>query len=116
MPLEILPDHFDDATHNELDKAVNETVEEDIAETEDLSALHRSHLLSTIIEHCDDLDSKYGLPGQAKKLIKTHGELRAMLASAWKHKSYRDIRSLGQSRVSTISIHHLLANKFSVMP
>ena len=95
MPLETLPDRLDDATHDELDKAVNETIEEDITDADDLSPRDSAQLLSAIIEHCDDLDSKYGLLGQTKKLIKTHGELRVMLASAWKHKSYRKIRNLG---------------------
>ena len=95
MPLETLPDCLDDATHNELDKAVNETVEEDITDADDLSPREGAWLLSAIIEHCDDLDNKYAGLGQAKKLIKTHGELRVMLASAWKHKSYREIRNLG---------------------
>ena len=97
MPLESLPDRLDDATHGKLDKAVNESVEEDIADTdsEDLSARDHAQLLSAIIEHCDNLDSKYVGLGQTKKLIKTHGELRAMLDSAWKRKSYREIRNLG---------------------
>ena len=95
MPLESLPDRFDDATHGKLDKAVNETVEEDITDAEDLSVRDHAHLLSAIIEHCDDLDNKYIGPGQGKTLIKTHGEIRAMLDSAWKRKSYREIRNLG---------------------
>jgi hypothetical protein len=95
MPLETLPDPLDDATHDGLDKAVNETVEDDITDAEDLSVRDHAQLLSAIIENCDDLDSKYGLLGQAKRMIKTHGELRAMLTSAWRRKSYREIRNLG---------------------
>jgi hypothetical protein len=113
MPLETLPDRLDDATHDGLDKAVNETVEEDITDTEDLSALHHAHLLSAIIEHCDGLDSKYVGPGQAKRLIKTHGELRAMLTSAWRRRSYREIRNLGACLRFVPTIHFLLTGFWS---
>jgi hypothetical protein len=95
MPLETLPDPLDDATHDGLDKAVNETVEDDITDAEDLSARDHAQLLSAIIENCDDLDNKYVGLGQAKRMIKTHGELRVMLTSAWRRKSYREIRNLG---------------------
>ena len=109
MPLEILTDRFDNATHDGLDTAVNETVEEDITDAEDLSVQDHVQLLNAIVAHSKDMDRKYLDMKEAKKLIKTHGELRAMLASAWKHKSYREIRNLGAC-LRFLSIIYLLTS------
>ena len=97
MPLESLPDHFDDATHDDLDKAVEQAVEDDLAGGSDLSSnLQYRILLNAIVARSkDSLDRKYLDMEEAKTLIKTHGELRAMLAAAWKRKSFREIRNLG---------------------
>ena len=96
MPLESLPDRLDDATHDELDKAVEQAVEDDLADGSDLgSSLQYVALLNAIVAHSKGMDRKYLDMKEAKKLIKTHGELGAMLDSAWKRKSYREIRNLG---------------------
>ena len=97
-PLKTLPDRFDAATHHELDRAVDQAVEDDLGDVSDLGSglwQYRT-LLHGIIENSNgDLDTKYVSLQHAKKLINTHGELREMLHSAWKHKSYREIRNLG---------------------
>ena len=103
MPLETLPDRFNDTTHDELDEAVDGAIEEDITD-ENLSARDMAQLLGAIIEHCDDLGRKYVSMAKAKKMIQTHGELRAMLTSAWRHKSYREIRNLGVWLQSILNI------------
>ena len=96
-PLKTLPDRFDAATHHELDRAVDQAVEDDLGDTSVLSSsLQYYALLNAIIENSNgDLDTKYLGLGQANKLINIHGELRAMLDFAWKDKSYRGIRNLG---------------------
>ena len=111
MPLETLPNRFDDATHDKLDKTVNEVV--DIADPEDLSAGAHAYLLGAIVDNCDGLNKEYLRPAHVKKLFATYEGLRPMLASAWRRKSYREIRNLGGSRNPT---HHRRANQFSVIP
>ena len=96
MPLDNLPDLFDDATHNDLDRAVETAVEDDLGDVSDLSSnLQYRILLNAIIAQCEEMNKKYLILGEAKNLISTQEELRTMLASAWKRKSYRKIRNLG---------------------
>jgi hypothetical protein len=108
MPLETLPDPLDDATHDEFDKVVNETVEEDITDAEDLSVRDHVQLLNAIVAHSEGMDRKYLDMKEAKQLIKTHGGLRVMLTSAWRRKSYREIRNLGACLRSFVPIIYLL--------
>ena len=96
MPLDSLPDLFDDVTHNDLDMAVETAVEDDLGDVSDLSSnLQYRILLNEIIAQCEEMNKKYLILGEAKNLINTQEELRTMLASAWKRKSYREIRNLG---------------------
>ena len=96
MPLEIVPDLLDDDAHNELDRAVEKTVDDDLGDVSDLSTnLQYTILINAIVSHSKGLDRKFLDLGEARNLIKTQGELPAMLASAWRHKSYREIRNLG---------------------
>ncbi|KAI9566680.1 hypothetical protein HD554DRAFT_2040055 [Boletus coccyginus] len=95
MPLETVPDPFDDATNNELDRAVEKAVNDDLADVSDLCAHWQYvNVLNAIIENGKDMDRKYLSMTGTRNLIKTHEELRAMLASAWKRKSFREIRNL----------------------
>jgi len=98
MPLETVPDLLDDATHNELDIQVQKDTEDDLGDESDLGSWVNAQycmLLNAIIARSKDMDKKYLDMAEAKNLIKTKEELRPMLASAWKHKSYREIRNLG---------------------
>ena len=98
MPLDSLPDLFDDVTHNDLDMAVETAVEDDLGDVSDLSSnLQYRILLNEIIAQCEEMNKKYLIPGEAKNLINTQEELRTMLASAWKRKSYGKIRNLSAS-------------------
>ena len=114
-PLKTLPDRFDAATHHELDRAVDQAVEEDLGSASVLSSnLQYYALLYAIIGRSNgDLDSKYLDLKQAKKLINTHGELREMLDSAWKNKSYREIRNLGTCLWSLSNISWRIVHKQS---
>lgn len=96
MPLETVPDLLDDAAHNELDKVVEKGVDKYLGSVSDLSTdLQYIILLNAIVAHGKDMDRKFLDLGEAENLINTQGELPAMLASAWRHKSYREIRNLG---------------------
>jgi len=96
MPLETVPDLFDDATHHELDRAVEKDVEDDLGDESDLSSdWQYVAVLNAIVAYGKDMDKKYLVMKEAKNLIKTTEELRPMLASAWRRKSYREIRNLG---------------------
>ena len=96
MPLETVPDLFDDTTHNELDRAVEKAVEDDLADVSDLTSnLQYFAVLYAIVARGKDMNTKYLDMIEAKNLITTHEELRAMLASAWRRKSFREIRNLG---------------------
>ena len=96
MPLEIVPDLLDDDAHNKLDRAVEKTVDDDSGGVSDLSTnLQYTILINAIVAHGKDMDRKFLDLGEAKNLIKTQGELSAMLASAWRRRSYREIRNLG---------------------
>ncbi|KAF8547526.1 hypothetical protein OG21DRAFT_907106 [Imleria badia] len=108
MPLETLPDCLSEATHQELDKAVEKTVEDDLGDVSELSSnLQYGALLNAIIEHSNGhLDTKYLGNHEAKKLFNTHGELRDMLRAAWKHKSYREIRNIGVS-MTRCNLNHI---------
>ncbi|KAI9566675.1 hypothetical protein HD554DRAFT_2174092 [Boletus coccyginus] len=96
MPLETVPDLFDDATHNELDRVVEKYVEDDLGDVSDLSAnWQHTNVLNAIVMHGkDSMDSKFLVMHEVNKLVKTNKEIRAMLASAWKRKSFREIRNL----------------------
>ncbi|KAG9310693.1 hypothetical protein JVU11DRAFT_9287 [Chiua virens] len=101
MPLQSLPDCFDLATHQELDRAVNEDISDVFTVIEHLSPSDYIILLVAIVRHSrGDLDSKYLAFSDAKKLMTTYGELRSMLASARELKSYREIRNLAILRTS----------------
>ena len=108
-PLKTLPDRFDAATHRELDSVVQKSVNNDLGDVSDVnSGLQHSVLLIAIIENSNgDLDPTYLSFPRAKKLINTHGELREMLDSAWKNKSYREIRNLG-TYVSLIPVQQVV--------
>ena len=96
MPLETVPDPFDDAIHSELDREVEKAVEDDLGDVPDLSTnLHYVAVLNAVVAHGKEMDRKYTIMDEAKNLIKTTEELRPMLASAWRRKSYREIRNLG---------------------
>jgi len=120
MPLESLRvlDRFDDATHLKLDKSVNEAVE-GLSDLVPLS--NYAVLLNTIIARSENaLDRQYLDMLAATKLIKTHGELRDMLVSAWERRSYREIRNLGaclgsisQSNLILTNGHWLFRQPFS---
>jgi len=95
MPLEAIPDLFDDATHDELDRAVEKTVEDDLADVSDLCANWQYVMvLNTVVARGKDMNTKYLAMGEAKNLINAKEELRPILASAWKRKSFREIRNL----------------------
>ena len=96
MPLESVPDLFDDVTHNELDRAVEKAVEDDLGDVSDLSSnLQCRILLNAIVARGKDMERKYLDMEEAKHLIKTKEELPPMLVSAWRRKSFREIRNLG---------------------
>ena len=95
MPLETLPDRFDDATHQELDRAVNEAASDALSGPL-ISPIQYYYLLNHIVGHSkDDLDPKYLMIKEAKSLIVNCEELQDMLSSAWERRSYREIRNLG---------------------
>ena len=83
MPLESLPDRFGDV-HEELDKAVNEATLylEDVPNA--AFVLSFLHLLLHYIVHRSngELDPKYLLHEESKRLIEAHQELRDLLVSA----------------------------------
>jgi hypothetical protein len=108
MPLETLPDYLSEATHQELDKAVEKTIEDNLGDVSELSSnLQYGALLNAIIEHSNGhLDTKYLILHQATKLFNTHGELRDILRAAWKHKSYREIRNIGVS-MTRCNLNHI---------
>ena len=96
MPLETVPDLLDDATHNELDRAVEKAVEDGLGDVSELSSNFQCRiLLNAIIEHSKDMDRKYLGMEEARNLINAKEELRPILASAWRRKSFREIRNLG---------------------
>ena len=98
MPLETVPDLLDDATHNRFDREVEIAIEDDLgSDVSDLcSNLHYIAVLNAIIEYSNGtLDKRHTGLEPPRKLMKTHEELRGMLASAWRRKSYREIRNLG---------------------
>ena len=107
MPLESLPDPFEDVTHQELDRAVNEAASRGLSGPL-ISPIQYYYLFNHIVGYLpkDDLDTKYLLGREAETLIDNCGELRDMLSSAWERKSYREIRNLGV-RLLSISIIHL---------
>ena len=98
MPLESLPDRFGDATHEELDKAVNKAA---LAGWSNLPnpfvvPSFEQNLISYIVRHSKgELDPRYRLLEENETLIEAHQELRDMLVSAWERRSYREIRNLG---------------------
>jgi len=110
MPLDTVPDLFDADTHNELDRAVEKDVEDDLGDVSELSSdLQYRILLNAIVAGGKNMDRKYLDNKEAKNLIKTKEELRAMLASAWRSKSYREIRNLGASQfLRVVPITYLL--------
>jgi len=111
MPLETIPDPFDDTTHNELDRAVEKTVEDDLADVSDLCANWQYVIvLYAVVARGKDMNTKYLDMGEAKNLIMTHEELRAMLASAWRRKSYREIRNLGACLRFVLVIYSLVTS------
>ena len=90
MPLEVLPDRFGKAKHEELDKAVNAAFGAFSAQ----QILCLQHLLLSYIVATsnDELDPKLSSPTATETLINTHHEdLRDMLSLAWERKSYSDI-------------------------
>jgi len=117
MPLESVPDLFDDATHNELDRAVEKAIEDDLADVSDLCANWQYvTVINAIIEYSNGtLDKKHTGLEPPKNLIKTHEELRAMLSSAWRRKSYREIRNLGAC-LTIRTRYYILANELLFDP
>ncbi|KAF9232686.1 hypothetical protein BU15DRAFT_67236 [Melanogaster broomeanus] len=95
MTLDLLPDILDAKTHRNFDEMVNEICA-DLQLGEPLDTFKDTVvLLTTIIDSSDGhLDSRYRTSKAAKELVKTHLELSDMLKTAWKDKSYRDIRNL----------------------
>jgi len=85
--------------HPQLDREVEKDAEDDLGDVSDLSSnLQYVAFLSAIAARGKDMEInlKYLDIKVGKDLITTHGELRAMLASAWRHKSdgsYREIRA-----------------------
>ena len=95
MPLESLPDRFGDV-HEELDKAVNEATPDWNNIPNQFTLPFAQILLSYIVHNSNgELDPKYLLLHESKRLIDAHQELRDMLVSAWERRSYRKIRNLG---------------------
>ncbi|KAI9464839.1 hypothetical protein HD554DRAFT_2174896 [Boletus coccyginus] len=96
MPLETVPDLFDDATHNELDRAAAKAVEDDLGNVSELSSnLQYFAVLNAVVTHGkDSMDKKFLVMNEAKKLFTAKEELLPMLASAWGRKSFREIRNL----------------------
>jgi len=96
MPLETVPDLFDDATHNELDRAVEKAVKVHLGDVSDLSiSLQYVAVLNAIVARGKDMDRKYLDMEEARNLINSKEELGPILASAWRRKSFREIRNLG---------------------
>ena len=105
MPLETLPDRFDDATHQELDRAVNKAASDALSGPLILP-IQYYYLFNLIVGHSkDDLDPKYLLNSEAKSLIDNCEELQGMLSSAWERRSYREIRNLGGCLPFILIIH-----------
>ena len=63
MSLDSIPDRFDAATHDELDRAVDKAVEDDLNGVSELSSnFHYIALLDAIIEHSNGhLDRTHSL-------------------------------------------------------
>ncbi|KAI9566688.1 hypothetical protein HD554DRAFT_2174105 [Boletus coccyginus] len=88
--------------------------------------LHYIALINAIVAHGKDMDEKYLFMKEIKNLLRTKEELRPMLASAWKRKSFREIRNLAilkapqakpkpptlASTTSTDDLHHNLLGSF----
>ncbi|KAG9308729.1 hypothetical protein JVU11DRAFT_11514 [Chiua virens] len=108
MPLENLPDTFDNATHDALDRAVNEATAESWTHSTSPkleSLMEYTVLLTLIVNHSNgDLDSKFTKFHEAQRLIQTHEDLRRMLAAGWERKSYREIRNLAILKVPEIPV------------
>ena len=109
MPLEQFPNHFDDATHHELDRAVDKAASNWPSGLL-LSPLQYCALLTRIVKYSKgDLDPKYIDVDDAGALINTYGELQDMLSSAWEQRAYREIRNLGACPPSmSITYQHLV--------
>ena len=96
MPLESLPDRFGEATHDELDKAVNKAAQAWNNLPNPFILPFEHTLLSYIVRHSKGyLDPKYRLLEENETLIEANAELRDMLVSAWESKSYCKVRNLG---------------------
>ncbi|KIJ11786.1 hypothetical protein PAXINDRAFT_171618, partial [Paxillus involutus ATCC 200175] len=96
MPLLRNALYDDTMKHFLLDKRVNDSVEGDLDETDKtLSRTGCITLLSAIVA-CSygELNYEYKKWMSAKALIIKHPELTEMLDTAWKYKSYGDIRNL----------------------
>jgi hypothetical protein len=102
MPLEVVPNVLDDATHQELDKKV--LVEADY----DPSILPLAAvLLSAIVNHSEGtLDQKYIYHTDGMTLLQEQAELWEKLKVAWKDRSFKPIRNLGTSFISYIERSH----------
>ena len=92
------PDIFADnpTRHEELDRLVNK--EMDACPNGPQDILGYAALLSYIIDHSDkQLDEVYSKAKIARTKLEEDPNLEDKLRDAWKSKSYRQIRNLGES-------------------
>jgi hypothetical protein len=93
---ETVPDDLDNATHQRMDDAVHNFLGNDpfIAYV----------VLSAIVSMSEGrLDAKYEALASAEALIDEHPQLRGMLESAWKTRSFKDLRRLSVLSFSSYS-------------
>ncbi|KAI6042391.1 hypothetical protein EDC04DRAFT_1000431 [Pisolithus marmoratus] len=94
MSLSFIPNTLDDATHEALDRKVNDDVLPCIGE-KPWSLGEYLLLLITIVEFSNGtLDPRYASSRASQALMMSHPELDEMLHAALDRKSYRDIRNL----------------------
>jgi hypothetical protein len=102
MPLEVVPNVLDDATHQELDKKVLGEVDFDPS-----TISRATFLLSTIVKHSEGtLDQKYSDIADGMTLLREQSELWEILKVAWKDRSFKLIRNLSTSFISYIERSH----------
>ena len=111
MPLQSVPDPFDDATHRQLDAALDEDT---VGAEHFIRHTNHAAFLALTVSHSNHVLDHLSLR-EARAFVTTYGSLQDMLSDAWKRKSYREIRSLGTCRLPP---HHLarITDRWSSYP
>ena len=112
MPLQILPDRFGEAKHEELDMAVNAATQHFNAFSAQQMLPFQQYLLTHIVAASNgELNPKFNSPMVTETLINAYEDLRAMLSSAWERKSYCDIRNLGACSLHCVHCQLIIVDR-----